>query len=279
MLGDIKMKEDIIENSKILIVDDEPGNLSILFEYLILLNADVRLIQESEKTIKIAEISNPDIILLDIIMPGMNGYDVCRKLKENKKTSDIPVIFMSSLSEIDDIIKGFECGVVDYITKPVRKEEVLLRISTHLKIRWTEKELKAQSQALKEMNDALKEANDNLKEINETKHKILSIISHDLRSPIGNISSFADMIISDFDYYNAEKIREYLDLIKFSSDSCYYLIDNILKWGLSQRKQFEVNPKSINLKNLLFLELLHKLIEEFLHHTLLFVLSHTTTFP
>lgn len=237
------MRNDIISDSKILIVDDQPANLSILFEYLTEFNAHIMLIQEPEEALKISESKCPDIILLDIIMPEMNGYDVCRKLKENEKTFHIPVIFMSGLSETEDIVKGFDAGGVDFIVKPLRKEEVLSRIATHLRICRTEKELKKQSLMLIEVNDTLKA-------INETKDKMLSIISHDIRTPIGNIVSFVDMILSDYDFYDMEKIRAYLDIIKFSASSCYHLIDNLLKWAFIQKKQLKPNPRIIDLKEL-----------------------------
>jgi len=133
--------ESIIKDSKIMIIDDQPANLSILFEYLDNLGAEVMLIQEGHKATGLAETKKPDIILLDIIMPELSGFDVCKKLKDNDKTADIPVIFMSVLTEPEDIVKGFEYGGVDYVAKPVRKEEVIARISTHLKIRRTEEEL------------------------------------------------------------------------------------------------------------------------------------------
>jgi len=237
------VRNDIISDSKILIVDDQPANLSILFEYLTEFNAHIMLIQEPEEALKISESKCPDIILLDIIMPEMNGYDVCRKLKENEKTFHIPVIFMSGLSETEDIVKGFDAGGVDFIVKPLRKEEVLSRIATHLRICRTEKELKKQSLMLIEVNDTLKA-------INETKDKMLSIISHDIRTPIGNIVSFVDMILSDYDFYDMEKIRAYLDIIKFSASSCYHLIDNLLKWAFIQKKQLKPNPRIIDLKEL-----------------------------
>jgi len=233
-----QMENKFIKNSKILIIDDEPSNLSVIFEYLNKLDAEIMLLQEGIEAVKIAEANNPDIILLDIIMPDMSGFDICKNLKENKTTSDIPVIFMSSLTDTENIVEGFECGGIDYITKPIRKEELIARISNHLRISRTEKKLKKYYLEIKE--------------INETKNKILSIISHDLRTPIGNIASFVDMILSDYDYYDTQKIKEYLDIIKLSTDSCYYLIDNLLKWGLLQKKQLEPKLKSVNLKNLVY---------------------------
>ena len=136
------MKNKFIENAKIMIVDDQPENLGVLFEYLDNMNADVMLLQEGAEAIKLVETGHADIILLDIIMPGMNGFDVCKKLKENEKTADIPVIFISALGDTENIVKGFECGGVDYVTKPVQKEEVIARITNQLNICYVEKEIR-----------------------------------------------------------------------------------------------------------------------------------------
>jgi len=228
--------ENTLKNSKILIIDDEPANLSVIFEYLDKLDAEIMLLQEGSETVMVVEENNPDIILLDIIMPDINGFEICKKLKENKYTSDIPVIFMSNLTDTENIVQGFKCGGIDYIIKPLKKEEVIARISNHLKISRTEKKLKKYYIEIKE--------------INETKNKILSIISHDLRTPIGNIASFVDMILSEYDNYDGKEIKEYLNIIKTSTDSCYYLIDNLLKWSMLQKKQLEPKPKSVNLKSL-----------------------------
>jgi len=140
----------ILEGSTIMIVDDNPGNLSVIFEYLDMLNVEVIVIQEGHEAIHVAELRKPDIILLDIIMPEMDGFEVCRKLKENNKTADIPVIFMSALADMDNIVKGFELGAVDYVVKPVQKEEVIVRMSTHLNMHRAEEEIRKLNSELEE---------------------------------------------------------------------------------------------------------------------------------
>lgn len=134
------MNDDIISKSTILIVDDQPANLSILFDYLDKHKGRIFLAQNGQKALELAESKKPDIIVLDIIMPGMDGYEVCKKLKSQENTGEIPVIFMSALTETEHIVKGFEAGGVDYIIKPVRYQEAIARISTHLKIRSMEME-------------------------------------------------------------------------------------------------------------------------------------------
>ncbi|MBI9072100.1 MAG: response regulator [Melioribacteraceae bacterium] len=134
---------------KVLIVDDNPKNLSVL--YKILNNKyQVFAVENGDLAIKIANESIPDLIVLDILMPGINGFDVCDSLKKSGKTKDIPVIFMSALSETIDKIKGFNCGAVDYITKPYQKEEVLARIKTHLELADYRKKIESFNDVLKE---------------------------------------------------------------------------------------------------------------------------------
>lgn len=144
------MGHEIISRSKILIVDDQPANLSILFDCLDSLNATVLLAQTGKRAIELARREEPDIIILDILMPEMDGYQVCTILKEQEKTREIPVIFMSALSDTVNILKGFDVGGVDYITKPIQYQEAIARISTHLKLRYMEKERIKMKEKLKE---------------------------------------------------------------------------------------------------------------------------------
>ncbi len=143
------MNDNIISKSKILIVDDQPANLSILFDYLDKHKGRIFLAQNGQKALELAVSKEPDIIVLDIMMPGMDGYEVCKKLKSQENTGEIPVIFMSALTETEHIIKGFEAGGVDYIIKPVQYREAIARISTHLKIRSMERERRQMDLRLK----------------------------------------------------------------------------------------------------------------------------------
>jgi len=118
----------------ILIVDDEPANLNVLSEVLIAEGYDVAIANSGERAITIVDRQLPDLILLDIHMPDMDGFTVCQKLKENQITSAIPVIFMTALNDIDSKVKGFELGAVDYITKPFNVRELLARIKNHLQL-------------------------------------------------------------------------------------------------------------------------------------------------
>ena len=118
--------------AKILIIDDNPGDLDFLVELLD--DFDIRTVIDGQSGLDAVKEETPDLILLDINMPDMNGFEVCRRLKENEESSSIPIIFLSARNDADNIVKGFEMGGVDYITKPYLPKEVLARIKTHLRL-------------------------------------------------------------------------------------------------------------------------------------------------
>ena len=123
------------QSEVILIVDDVPDNLSILFSYLEEKGYRILLAEDGETALQIAQTKAPDLILLDVLMPGIDGFETCRRLKAETSTKDIPVIFLTALSEKVNKVQGFKLGGVDYITKPSEQEEVLVRIQTHLNMR------------------------------------------------------------------------------------------------------------------------------------------------
>ncbi|GAB4130120.1 MAG: hypothetical protein Fur0015_03990 [Ignavibacteriales bacterium] len=134
----------------ILIVDDKPENLSVLFS-LLDEKYEVLAAENGLIALEIIETSKPDMILLDIMMPEMDGYELCTILKSNDSTKDIPIIFMSALSETTDKVRGLELGAIDYITKPFQKEEVVARIKTHLSIKFLQEELSGMNRNLENM--------------------------------------------------------------------------------------------------------------------------------
>lgn len=142
----------------ILIVDDTLANLEILTQFLTEAGYEVRPARNGKLALKLTQTAPPDLILLDIIMPDMDGYAVCKALKADERTRDIPVIFVSALSDAFDKVRGFGLGAVDYITKPFQYEEVLARVQTHLLLR-------RQQQHIQSQNDALQEKNRNLVEV------------------------------------------------------------------------------------------------------------------
>src|SRR6056297_2633611 len=125
----------------ILLVDDNTNNLGVLYRYLDDEGFTVLVSQDGERAIRLARDQKPDLILLDILLPGMSGFDACGELKSDPATADIPVIFISALTDIQDKVRGFEAGGVDYITKPFQQEEVLARINAHVTIKRQREEL------------------------------------------------------------------------------------------------------------------------------------------
>lgn len=139
------------QRGTVLIVDDIPNNLKILLTYLDRLHFKVLVAQDGEDGLAKAIYAKPDVILLDIMMPRMDGYETCRRIKEHPETHEIPVIFMSALSDVNDKIRGFEAGAVDYITKPVQHQEVLARLTTHITLRNLQRTLEQRNHELSMM--------------------------------------------------------------------------------------------------------------------------------
>lgn len=125
----------------ILIVDDVPQNLQVLGSFLSGRDYEISMAANGQKALEMANKIWPDLILLDVIMPEMDGFQVCRELKARAETKDIPVIFLTAKTQMEDILKGFEVGAVDYVTKPFSKEELLARVSTHVALKSAQKEI------------------------------------------------------------------------------------------------------------------------------------------
>lgn len=146
----------------LLLVDDIPTNLKVLVSYLQNFNFKVRIAQDGEDALQQIEYAKPDLILLDVMMPKIDGFETCRCLKQNPDTQNIPVIFMSALSDTFDKIAGFEAGGVDYITKPFQHEEVLARVNTHLTLKHLREQVDQQNALLEQR---VKERTQELEEI------------------------------------------------------------------------------------------------------------------
>jgi DNA-binding response OmpR family regulator len=158
-------KETKLETSEdILIVDDTLANLRMLSRILAESGYKTKPVTSGEQALAAAQAMPPDIILLDIMMPGMDGYEVCAQLKINERTKNIPVIFISALDEIADKVQAFEMGGVDYLTKPFQTQEVLARVRTHLTIQKLQRQLAQANQILRRQNKELKIRNTELQQ-------------------------------------------------------------------------------------------------------------------
>jgi two-component system, sensor histidine kinase and response regulator len=161
----------------ILLVDDNPTNLEILVKSLSQTGYKVRVAQDGESAIAQIPYAQPDLILLDVMMPKVDGFETCRRLKANPDSQAIPVIFMTALTDTFDKVRGFEAGAVDYITKPFEIEEVLMRVRNHLAIQNLQNQLQSQNQQLQAEIQERKKAEEALQ-------VFLQAVSHDLRNPV-----------------------------------------------------------------------------------------------
>jgi two-component system, sensor histidine kinase and response regulator len=194
-------------DAKILIVDDVPENIGVLFEFLIDQGYDVAIAPDGESAIEVVEHEPPDLILLDVMMPGIDGFETCRRLKEDDRYREIPVIFMTALSDTLDKVKGFQLGAVDYIAKPVQQDEVLGRIKAHITIRRLQQELKQQNAEL----DAFAHT-----------------VAHDLRNPLGVIENAVYLLRRDLGAPMAPEIGDSLGLVTRSTRRMRDIIEGLL---------------------------------------------------
>jgi len=146
------------KKSKILVVDDIADNIEIVREILNSRGYEVHTAESGHKAIKKASNTEYDLIILDVMMPEIDGYEVCRQLKKNTKTKEIPVIFLTAKTYINDMVKGFKAGAVDYITNPFRSEEITIRVHTHIELKKTKDSLKEEVKKEKKLSAELKEA-------------------------------------------------------------------------------------------------------------------------
>ncbi len=222
------------KSEKILIVDDVSRNIQILGNILSQKQFQIAYAQSGQQALDICKIQDFDLILLDIMMPEMDGYEVCERLKSNPFTSDIPIIFLTAKADMDSIIKGFEIGGQDYITKPFNAAELLARVNNHLLIKRQREQLKTMNTNLedlvRERTHELEKANHKLNILDKTKSNFLSIISHEIRTPLNGIVVLTELLNqSKIDNAQKENINFLKDissrLLKFSNTAL--LITNL----------------------------------------------------
>jgi len=222
---------------KILIVDDSPKNIQVVAGILKKENVEFSFALNGKTALLIIESEAFDLILLDIMMPEMNGYELCEILKKNPVAKDIPVIFLTAKTDTESIIKGFESGGVDYIVKPFNPSELLARVKTHL--------------SLKQAKESLEKANCELKQLNAAKDKFFSIIAHDLRNPFTGLFGVISILLNHFDSYEKEKIRHLLELLDSTARHIFDLLENLLNWSRSQTDSIKRYPEKINLNSII----------------------------
>jgi signal transduction histidine kinase len=214
----------------ILIADDNPANLGILFHCLDQGGYRTLVAQDGETALQMAKISKPNLILLDIIMPEMDGFSTCHALKADADTRNIPVIFMTALTDTADKVAGFQAGAVDYICKPFQQEEILARIRLHM---------------------MLQEQKDQLLRINREKEKILSVVAHDLKAPFSSVLGFLSLLRENYVEYTEKERRRFITHAHESTLKLYQMVEKLLDWTRSGGGFQDCQPEILNLSTLI----------------------------
>ncbi len=217
----------------LLIVDDHPTNIGVIVDYLESYGFQIMIARSGEKALRRVNHTRPDLILLDVMMPGIDGFETCRRLKADETSKDIPVIFMTALTSTDDKVKGFAAGGIDYVTKPLHQDEVLARITTHLRI--------------KDLTQSLQQSNKELVELNATKDRLFSIVAHDLRGPFLPLLGNAQLMTMMIDPESQTELKTMADTVHRSAKRLHNLLETLLQWSQMERGQMEYQPDSIDL--------------------------------
>ncbi|MCP5054983.1 MAG: response regulator, partial [bacterium] len=210
----------------ILIVEDIPRNMEIVCNILRKEGYRLAMAGNGRQAVDMVPIVRPDLILLDIMMPEMNGFEVCEHLKKNPVTKEIPIIFLTAKVDIVDVVKGFELGAVDYIIKPFKSAELLSRVSTHLELKFSREQLK---------------------QLNATKDKFFSIMAHDLKDPLQFLLLSADSLYNNYDSFDEAKRKDYIRRFHNNSRQISELLENLLQWSRSQQGLIRVKPEKLNI--------------------------------
>ena len=228
------MSDSTTESPYILAIDDEQLNLELIRFILERHGFQYAGTSDDEQVIPLLEKKLPDLILLDIVMPRVDGYEMCQKIKSYKEYRDIPIIFLTGKVQVKDKVKGFEVGGVDYVTKPFNEQELLARIKTHVELVTARKQIEQQAK--------------NLQRSNQLKDRMFSIIGHDLRSPLSAAKLKMDFLMRGI---IDPKAPEFLDDTVFgllkTMDEALNLLQNLLGWAKSESGQMKIITEALQL--------------------------------
>jgi two-component system, sensor histidine kinase and response regulator len=209
---------------RILVVDDLPDNLRLLVSLLSAHGYTVLPAMDGPTALEVARADLPDLILLDIMMPNMDGYEVCAELKSDPATQDIPVLFISALDATADKVKSFNVGGIDYVTKPFQSQEVLARVKTHLTIRQLQRDL--------------------LRQVGEL-DAFARMVAHDIKSTLVAINGFTDILLNEHDQLSPEMRSQYLEAIQGATGKTMSIVNELLL--LARIGQTEVLFEPVNM--------------------------------
>ena len=231
------MDNDTINKGTLLVIDDMPDNIKILLKILSQLHFKVLAARDGHQGIKIAEYVIPDLILLDIMMPEMDGFEVCRYLKSQAITQAIPVIFMTALDDVQSKIKGFECGAADYITKPFQYKEVVARVDTHIHLYKLQQQLQVQMQELEKSNQEL--------------DAFAHTVAHDLKNPLNGVINLTEVLLETCPFEPSNpavtKCKERFQVVITAGHQMLNIIESMLLLaGVSKQKTVELQALDMN---------------------------------
>ena len=219
---------------KILIVDDVMSNVLLLKVILTNEKFAIATASNGRQALEQVEKENPDLVLLDVMMPDMSGFEVAQHLKSNPNTADIPIIFLTALNSTADIVKGFQVGANDFISKPFNKEELIIRVTHQISLVAAKRLILSKTEELQRTIAG--------------RDKLYSVIAHDLRSPMGSIKMVLNMLILNLP---SEKIGaemyELLTMANQTTEDVFSLLDNLLKWTKSQIGKLNVVYQDVDL--------------------------------
>jgi two-component system sensor histidine kinase/response regulator len=210
----------------ILIVDDNIKNLQLTASLLKGEGFLISLAQNAETALILLDQLIPDLILLDIMMPGIDGYELCRLIKKNEKLRDIPVIFLTAKNQTEDLTEGFNAGGIDYITKPFKRDELLIRVKTHIELMSSRKKIL---------------------EMNKTRDKLYSIISHDIRTPFASIAFTVSSIANGYLSPGSDDFMEIINHLEKTTSETSTLLDNLLAWTKQKSDVVPVDPQMLQI--------------------------------
>lgn len=231
------MVQQVTEKPYILAVDDEQLNLELLRFILERNQFTFKGTNDDDYFFELLEERRPDLILLDVIMPRIEGFELCEKIKEQPRYKDIPVIFLTGKVNVKDKVKGFEVGGVDYVTKPFNEQELIARIQTHIELRRARHQIEEQAE--------------NLRQSNALKDRMFSIIGHDLRSPLSAAKLKMDFIMRGIiDPKGDDFVDETVFELLKTMDEALNLLQNLLGWAKSESDQIQVIPENLDLTDI-----------------------------